>query len=455
LQHSLLFNACRTGDIETIKILLSKQQASIYDRTPCGITASQFAISHRQLEVCKLLRHAGIFSRFDDDDYSHSLRGLEGFLNDFTEHNLLLLRVAAPLNNPDRDWFREYCQTRIDDCSIMVHADIELFSLLNSAQRDAAMLSMSHLKAYFECRNSNAHYGYHSFMSYIVRVLSNVSTINEISAARDNCAWIMYALASEIAHAFLGKHRQLDADQWQPSVRQTLCAVIHAGLDPHQISGKLESPWVSDGWYQNLSMTPLGLLCVEATRICVTFDCGTQIEWNKDVNTRLQSWLYGLHFAGIDLLQYAKSESACFGCASDSLAIPWNTDGTIVVMTGPRPEDWHISLWKPCESHARLFWSLAEGKPVVPRLTTRIMEAYPLSANQDLTSYNLPGSSPSEAVCIAEELESWLLRRTDDVLAHIEEDLHFLSNSEFFAKWHRIDEVLRASPVVITYKVLL
>lgn len=200
-------------------------------------------------------------------------------------------------------------------------------------------------------------------------------------------------------------------------------------------------------------MTPLGLLCVEAMRICVKAGFGTQSDWNKDVNTRLQAWLSGLHAAGIDLLQYAESESACFGCALDSLAIPWDTDGSITVVTGPRPEDWHISLWKPCESHARLFWCVAEGMPVVPRLAARIMEAYPLSASQDLTIYDLPGSWLSEAACITETLESWLQRRTDDVLAQIEEDLPLLSESELFAKWRRVDEMLRASAVVTVFRV--
>jgi hypothetical protein len=450
---SPFFNACRTGDIETIKILLSKQQASIFDRSPCGTTAFRLAISHSQLEVCKLLRHAGIFARFDDSDYRDSLCGLEGSLDDFTEHNLALLRVAAPLNNSDPDWFKEYCQTRIDDVTISIHADIELLSLLNRAQRDTAMLDMAHLKAYFVCRSNSRRYGYNSFMSYISRVLSDMSTVHEIAASRDEYAWTVYALASEIAHADPGTRRQLYANQWSQSVRQALRAVVHAGLDPHQTSGKLESPWVSDEWYQDLNMTPLGLLCIEALRIRVKLGYGTQSEWNEDLNTRLQTWLSGLESAGIDLLQYAESEFSCFGSASNSLVIPWKTEDIITVATGPRPEDWHISLWIPCESHARLFWCLAEGKPVVPRLTTRIMEACLPLASQDLTLYDLPGSWPSDTACVAEELESWLLRRTDDVLAQIEEDLPLLSESVFLAKWDRIGDMLRGSAVVTMRKI--
>jgi hypothetical protein len=438
------------GDIETIKFLLSNQQASIYDRTPRGTTAFHFAIGHRQLEVCKLLRHAGIFAQFDDNDYRHSLRGLEQSLNDFTEHNLSLLRVVAPLNDPDRDWFREYCQTMIDDITTVIHADIELFYLLNSAQSDTAMLDLSHLKAYFEHRNTNPYFEYHSFMPYIVRVLSNISTVYEITAARNKYAWIVYALAGEIAHTHIGKHRQVDANTWLHSVRLALRAVAHAGLDPHQTSGKLESPFVGDEWYQNLTMTPLGLLCVEATKVRVESGYGTQSEWNQDMNAKLQVWLTGLHSAGIDLLQYAESEFVCYGRAPDSLAIPWKTDASIMVVTGPRPEDWHLSLWEPCESHARLFWCLVEGTPVLPRLIARILEAYPVPEYQNLASPDLPGSWPSEEARIAEDLESWLLRRTDDVLAQIEEDLSLLSESDFFVKWYRINDILPRAETVKT-----
>lgn len=440
---SPFFNACRTGDIEAVKVLLSKQLASIFDRTPSGATSLEIAVGQGQLEVCKLLRHAGILARFDDSDYRDCLRTLGASLDDFTEHNLSLLRVTAPLNDPDRDWFKEYCHTWIDDATIMIHADVHIFSLLNSMQKDTTMPNLAHLREYFECRSSDSRYGYRSFMSYISRVLSHFSTVNEIMASGFKYAWIVYALASEIALAHLGNHWQLDSHRWPHSVRQALCAVVRAGLSPHQTSGKLESPWVSDEWYQDLNMTPLGILCIEAMRIRVKLGYGTQSEWNEDLNTRLQIWLSGLDSAGIDLLKYAELESACFGGASGSLAIPWKTDGTITIVTGSRPENWHISLWKPSESHARLFWSLAEGSPVVSTLTARIMEAYPSSKRQDPTLYDLPGSWPSDAAYVTEELESWLLQRTDDILASIEEDLLLLSDSEFFTKWHQMGEMLR------------
>jgi hypothetical protein len=438
---SPFFNACRTGDIDTIKVLLSNQQASIYDRTPDRATSFHFAIGSTQLEVCRLLRHAGIFAQFDDIDYLESLNSLEGSLNDFTEYNFSLLRVVAPLDNPDQDWFREYYRTSsVDPC--MVYPNLELFSLLNSAQSDTAMLNVSHLKAYFECRDGYARYGHHSFMSYIIRVLSDTSTVREILAAPDTYAWIVYALASETALAYLGHHGRPNADEWCHSVRQALFAVVRAGLRPHQTSGKLESPYVSDDWYQSLIITPLGLLCIEAIRVRVKIGHGVPSEWNKDVSKRLQTWLLGLHSAGINLLQYAASESAYFGGAPDSLAIPWKNGGIITVVTGPRPEDWRLSLWQPCEPYARQFWSLVEGTPVVPGLAARIIETFPLSAGQDLTSADLPGSWPSERARVAEALESWLLKETDVVLAQIEEDLPLLSEADFFEKWYEIDETL-------------
>jgi hypothetical protein len=442
---SPFFNVCRTGDITTIKVLLSNRQASIYDRTPDGITAFTVAISHSQLEVCKLLRHAGIFAQFDDKDYRRSLVELQRSLNDFTEHNLSLLRVAAPLDNPDEAWFEEYCQTQIGHSTMLIHADVDLFTLLNSAQSGAAMLDLSYLKAYFECRNrnGNARYEYSPYIAYIARVLSSISSVRKITAARDKYAWIVYALANEIAHGCLREHQRLDTDQWLHSFRQALYAAVNAGLNPHQTSGKLESPWISDDWYQNLTMTPLGLLCIEAMRVQVKkIGYGTPSEWNKDVSKRLQTWLLGLHSAGIDLLQYAESESACFGFDMNSLTIPWVTGGSITVVTGPRPEDWHVSLWAPCESHAGQFWRLIEGNPVVPGLTTSILVSRSVSERRDPISHDLPGSWPSEGVQIAEKLESWFLRRTDQVLAEIEEDLSLLSEADFLATWPRINHIL-------------
>jgi hypothetical protein len=437
---SPFFNACRIGDIETMKALLSKHQASIYDRTPCGRTAFQLAISNGQLEACRLLRHAGIFAQFDDNDHLRSLSSLERSLNDFTEHNFSLLRVVAPLDHPDRDWFEEYYGTATGD---IVYPNLELFSLLNSAQSDTAMLNVTHLKTYFECRDGYARYGHHSFMSYIIRVLSDASTVRGILAAPDTYAWIVYALASETALAFLGNRSRPNADEWCHSVRQALSALVRAGLKPHQTSGKLESPWPSDDWYQSLTMTPLGLLFIEAMRVRVRLRDGAPSEWNKDVSKRLQTWLLGLHSAGINLLQYAELESAYFGFDTNSLTIPWMAGGSITVVTGPRPGDWHVSLWAPCESHAGQFWRLIEENPVMPRLTARILDAYPVPGRQDPTcSPNLPGSWPPEETRIAEEMESWLLGRTDDVLAKIEEDLSLLCGADFFAKWDEINDTL-------------
>jgi hypothetical protein len=447
VQHdSPFFNACRTGDIETIKFILSNQQASIYDRDSHGFTAFHCAIGNRQLELCKLLRHAGIFAQFDYSDYYKSLFSLNWSLDDFAELDSSLLRIAAPLKEPDRDWFEEYCQLTDNDgtanCVIM-----ELFSLLSSAQSDTSILSVSYLRSYFEFRTRHPYIcNYRSFMSYIARVLSNNSTAREITAAREKCSWIVWALAREIAREYLKDHLRLD-DQWLHSASQALCAVARAGLNPHQTSGKLESVRAADNWYQNASLTPLGFLCVETMRVQLVMRQETQSESerNKHLRKRLHAWLSGLYSAGVDLLQYAESESACYGHCPDLLIIPWETHESIMVATGPTPEDWHFSFWHPCEPYARLFWCLVEGTPFVHRLIVRILETYyAISASQDPTGCELPGSWPSEEARIAEELEDLLLLiRTDGHLDQIEEDLSLLSEADFFAEWDHIYDILR------------
>lgn len=440
---SPFFKACRAGDLETIKHLLSSKQASIYDRTPDETTAFEIAIHCGQLEVCKLLRHAGFSAQFHDNDYRRFLWSLEYYVNDFTEHSFSLLRVIAAPNDPDRDWIEEYC---VDGYEGVYHY-VEILRLLNSAQSDTAMLNLSHLKSYLQCRLLRVRLGaIISYMPYVARVLCDISTVREINAAPDKYAWIVYGLASEIAHEHVtGGYKQ--HDQWPHNVRQAVCAVVRAGLNPHQTSGKLES-WSGNEWYKYLTMTPLSLLCVEATRSqFAAYGYGTQGGWNQYINERLQAWLSGLYSAGVDLLQYAETESACYGRVPDLLAIPWRTEGSIMVVTGPKPEDWHISFWRPCESYARLFWELVDGDPVVRRLTARILVAYPVPEHQDPTIRDLPGSWPLERARVADELESCLLGGADDELAQIEEDLLLLSEADFFERWCGIGEVLESSTV--------
>jgi hypothetical protein len=442
-EDSPFFIACETGDIDTIKVLLSNQQASIYDRTPGGVTAFHLAMGSSQLEVCKLLRHAGIFARFDYEDYHVSLLRLDLAMDDFTEHNRSLLHIAAPLHDPDRDWFKEYCRAATGGFRL----DAELFSLLNSAQGDTAMLNLSHLRSYFESRIRSPWFSrLTTYMSYIATVLSSISNVREITAARDEYAWIVYALASEIAHEYLlARDSNTDLQsitiQWYNNVRQALCAVVRAGLNPHQTSGKLELPCVGQNRIYDQGATPLGLLCVEAMLLREASD-QPRSKANATMRIKTLSWLSGLHSAGIDLLQYAESESACYGHDPDLLVIPYHPGASITVVIGPRPEDWHVSLWEPCEFYARQFWSLVEGTPVVPELAARIIEVFPLSASQDPTSPDLPGSWPSQEARIAEELESWLLGKLDVTLAQIEEDLPLLSEADFFEKWYPIDEIL-------------
>ena len=440
---SPFFTACWTGDIETIKVLLSNKQASIYDRTPAGDTAFHCAILARQLEVCRLLRNAGIFAQFGHEDYYDCLHRLEYGLNDFTEHNLSLLRVAAPLDDSDPKWFTEYCQVAIGEPDI----NTELLTLLSRSQSDTTILSVSHLRSYFECQTRRPFH--RSRMPYIARVLAGTSTVHEITAARDEYAWIVYGIASDLANEYLGRSLQSRTDQWLHGVQQALCAVVRAGINLDQTSIELKSPWSKDRRYPDTNMTPFGLLCVEAL---VSSNAWRPRHWtqsrrNEDVNTKLQAWLSGLHSAGIDLSQYAKSESACYGYVPNLLVIPWESWRSIAVVTGPKPEDWRASLWEPCESYARLFWSLVEGKPVVPRLTASILEVCSVPACQDPTSRGLPGSWPSEEARIAEELEGCLLTGTDEQLAQIEEDLTLLNECDFFAKWRGICRVLRIKAV--------
>lgn len=110
-----LFEACKIGDVDSIKTLLSTREASPYDRTASGATALEFAIQGGHLEVCRILRQAGIFSQFRIVDYCRTFASLERSMSDFSDHSRSLLRTVVGHDDPDRHWFVEHCEEMYED----------------------------------------------------------------------------------------------------------------------------------------------------------------------------------------------------------------------------------------------------------------------------------------------------------------------------------------------------
>jgi hypothetical protein len=433
-----LFEACTFGDTNSIKTLLSTREASVFDRTASGATALEFAMKGGQLEVCRLLRQAGIFSQFQTVDYYRTFARLESTISDFSDHNRSLLRTVVGQDDPDRDWFIEHCEEmyeREGDWTRRIHAQSDIFPLLLRADHKTALLQISDLEAYVEAR-TGSYFPYRRFLPFICRVLSNTAVIHRIRLSPHEYTWLVYALAHEIAQE---RHDQEEEHQWSMTVRNILITIVDAGLMLHHISGSLKGSHVSDDWHQSSTLTPLAMLCVEALR-WTRPSSETQSATRVYVHARLKAWITGLSLGAVDLLQYAKDESSVFGCSSNPLVIPWGTDGEILISTGRDPGDWSFTFWQPCESYARDFWHLVEETPVVPDLVERILHS--LLANRDLLCYDLPGSWPEVQLRRVRKLEEWLLRRSDDVLASIDEDLAALTCNDFLSRWEQISEIL-------------
>ena len=81
---------------------------------------------------------------------------------------------------------------------------------------------------------------------------------------------------------------------------------------------------------------------------------------------------------------------------------------------------------------------MVEGTPVMPGLMEGILRAHHLSTKPDSSYGEMPGAWLNEPTSYTEGLERWLLRRHDEVLAMIEEDLATLDNVAFFTKWDRL-----------------
>lgn len=436
-----LFEACESGDIDSIKTLLSTREASISDRTTSGATAFEFAMQGGQLEVCRLLRQAGIFSQFQIADYFRTFASLQRSISDFSDHNRSLLRTVIGHDDPDEHWFAEHCSEMREREGRWIqtyYASSNLFTLLLRADHTTALLQISDLKAYFEARTEFPFPGRH-FLPFPYRILSNTAVVHQLRLNSYEYKWLMYELAREIAQ---GWHNGEDANQWSSDVQNVMATVADAGLVPHHTSGSLYDYHLSDDWLKLSTMTPLGLLCVEAVGTWPTSMRQSTKRVRAHANATLKAWVTGLSRGAVDLMQYATEESSVFGCSPDLLRIPWGTDGEILISTGRDPRDWSFSLWEPCESYARVFWHLVEGTPVVPDLVERILSLHSLTANKDHLWYDLPGSWPEERMRRVQRLEEWLLWEKDDVLSSICEDLTALSGNEFFSRWERIGAVL-------------
>ena len=433
-----LFKACRDGDDVTIKSLLSSKQASIYDRTADGTSAFTFAVTNGHLTVCRLLRHAGFFAQAQPNDYWTALHALEKSMNDFTEHHRSLLSTIAGCDTPERSWLLEHTREWNGPLSYTEHADWELLLVLTRAHHQTALLKLSDLRAYYEARY-NVRFKYKAFMPFNERILSHDQVIYEIALAPHQYAWIVYGMAHEVARGFHNGERY---EQWSQSVYKVLCAVVRAGLKPHHTQGALESPWVRGNWYEKSTATPLGMLCVEATRSMIVAD--TVNERRKKVKARLRAWITGLYIAGVDLVQYAEQEASVFRHDLYRLRIPWKRgfEGELLISTGRGPEDWDIEIWDQCEGYARLFWLIIEETPIMPDLIMGILETHPLAAELGLSHCDMPGAWQGDLAQRVEDLERHLGWETDQVLANIGEDLTMLDYAAFLVKWGFVTEIL-------------
>jgi len=73
---SQLFSACKYGQLEKIKALLTTEQAYLGDRVVLDsytVSAFSWALTNRQFEACRVLMDAGILSSFQSVDYVEAL----------------------------------------------------------------------------------------------------------------------------------------------------------------------------------------------------------------------------------------------------------------------------------------------------------------------------------------------------------------------------------------------
>lgn len=428
--NSPMIQACRRGDVDAVKLLLSTNKNSVYDRTVKGSTLLREAIScsnsdSGQLEVCKVLRQEGIFAQFQHGDYTASLISL--LLSTFvpSRHAREFLQLLEAPGNDDKEWYKDY-----------VHDSAATFDFLAHPRNMNGAGRLAELR-HFIWDTSFWFFGSRSGTStrlpaYLVDSLSDDTIICELRKDKTQHGW----LTSVIAFAVAETARDVPPHFFDCAI----LACVRAGFDPHQSHEYSNSEWLSFALFESCGTSFAILYGSIVNLIDRKRGFGRKgnnffpASVNKFANGILSRWITGLFLSGVDLTAYSAKELPGLEIV---FLEQWEKFGVQTTLsTGPSPDDWSISFWIPCEEYADQFWRMTEGQPIVESLASSILQAKLRCLQDRYSKVNIPGSWSNSHDDYAEQLArlQYVLlhdRRTSRI-EFIEHNLIGMTEHEFF-----------------------
>ena len=429
--HSPFFMACKQGNVEEMKMLLTTKQAYLGDRTLNGSSAMSFASDGFQLEACKLLVSAGILSTFQSDDYSMLVGDVAYFVQATPSNRSKgreILCLVEPGRNLGADWLDDLQLSRVR-CKIVE-------DLRSNAEKTGG----SDLDC-FKARMLPTAYGFVRFrhnLHAISEFLRDTDHVQAIKDAAVESAWLLWVLTKNTCDYFA---YYFDEGNFHEKLIQAACFALtvmcKSGLDLHAPISSLSDVWkecLTSHWLVTLDLHNVTPFTSIFAKMFSTYHFNGRR--SEALNQTINFWATTLHGAGVDLAVYAAQEiriiNRILTCARVQHQI------TFRFSHGPEPGDWKVELGPPGEAHPANFWRGIETAPIEEDLAARVL-ALVLRVEHPFDEHcEAPGAWQTHRHAVEEpswNAMGWLASMDDDGLAEVEADLEQLGDEEFYEVW--------------------
>ncbi|TGO63121.1 hypothetical protein BCON_0015g00500 [Botryotinia convoluta] len=143
-ESALIFEFCRRGNLDGIRTLLSRGDASPYDRDPLGRTPLWYAVFHHQLDISALLLLEGADA--EAMDWAHGRKPIENLYFGTSEDAKLKLELANLLAHYDCEDDSNYWSTgRL----LLFYRPNKNMSLDVSTRHESTLLILQYMASFF------------------------------------------------------------------------------------------------------------------------------------------------------------------------------------------------------------------------------------------------------------------------------------------------------------------
>ncbi|EMR87911.1 hypothetical protein ACHAPC_002877 [Botrytis cinerea] len=147
-ESALIFEFCRTGNLDGVRTLLSRGDASPYDRDPSGKTPLWYAVLHHQLEISALLLLEGADA--EAMDWARGWKPIQNLYLGTSEDAKLKLELANLLARYDSE-----DDVNFSTCGrlFMFYRPYKEMSLHPSTRHESSLLILHYMASYFHRTN--------------------------------------------------------------------------------------------------------------------------------------------------------------------------------------------------------------------------------------------------------------------------------------------------------------